>query len=184
MLLTIDMYSSITPHCFVERETGLILDMVGNRLLVGSVIVYKLTIFFIMKDGAIDYMGDGKMEMVYWADDEYFEFLYQQVKDLHMERSQGLITSVYRALTGSRYKNRRRQVTGIPPTPVTIELQTPATQNKSPSGKHWRRTQPRMSLGVNDKLTRRRFLKRSQPQTTTWENHMWWRFSEVVNMFL
>ena len=40
------------------------------------------------------------MEMVYWADDEYFEFLDQQVKELHMERSQGFITSMFRALNG------------------------------------------------------------------------------------
>ena len=52
-----------------------------------------------------------------------------------MERSQGFITSVYRALTGSRCKTRRRQVNGIPPTPVTTESHTPATQNKLPTRK-------------------------------------------------
>ena len=57
------------------------------------------------------------MEMVYQADDKYFEFLDLQVKELHMERCQGLITSVLMALTGSRHKTRRRQVTDIPPTP-------------------------------------------------------------------
>ena len=51
------MDSSITAQCFVERETGLILDMVGNGLQVGSVIMCKLTPFVIMKDGDINYMG-------------------------------------------------------------------------------------------------------------------------------
>ena len=129
------MDSSITAQCFVERETSLILDMAGNRLPGGSVIMCKLTPFVITKDDDINYVGGNKMEMVYWADDEYFEFLDQQVKELHMERSQGFITSVYRALTGSRCKTRRRQVTGIPPTPVTTESCTLATWNEPPSGK-------------------------------------------------
>ena len=85
----------------------------------------KLTLFVIMKDGDIDFMGGGKMEMVYQADDEYFDFLNQQVKELHMERSQGFITSVFQALTGSRCKTRRRQVTRIPPTPVTLSDSQP-----------------------------------------------------------
>ena len=110
-------------------------DVVGNRLPAGSVIMCKLTPFVIMKDGDIDYVGGGKMEMVCWADDEYFEFFDQQVRELHMERSQAFITSVFRALTGSRHKTRRRQVTGISPTPVSIRLHTPATLSSCPTSK-------------------------------------------------
>ena len=65
--------------------------------------------------------------MVYQADNQYFEFLNQQVKELHMERSQGFITSVFRAVTGSICKTRRKQVTGILPMPVTIWSHAPAT---------------------------------------------------------
>ena len=61
--------------------------MAGNRLLVGSVIMCKLTLFVITKDGNINYEGVSKMEMVYWADDEYFDFLNQQVKKLHRKKS-------------------------------------------------------------------------------------------------
>ena len=68
----------------------------------------KLTAFVIMEGSDINYVGGGKMEMVYQADDQYFEFLNQKVKELHMERSQGLITSVFRALTGRRHKTRRK----------------------------------------------------------------------------
>ena len=75
------------------------------------------------------------MEMVYWADDKYFKFLNQQVKVLHMERSQGFITSMFRALTGSRCKTRRKQATRIPPTLVTIGSHTPATLSDSPTSK-------------------------------------------------
>ena len=49
MSLTIYMDSLIIAQCFVEREAGLILDMTGNRLPVGSVIMCKLTPFVITK---------------------------------------------------------------------------------------------------------------------------------------
>ena len=119
------MDSSITAKCFIEREPGLIPDMAGNRLPVGSLIMYKLTPFVITKMVTLT-----AWEMDYQADDEYFEFLDQHVKELHMERSQGFITSVYRALMGSRCMTRKREVTGIPPTPVTMELHSPETQNE------------------------------------------------------
>ena len=89
----------------MEQETGFVLDVAGNKL--PAVIMCKLTVFVIMEDSDIDYIGGGKMEMVYQADNWYFKFLDQQVKELHMERSQGFIISVFRALTGSRCKTRR-----------------------------------------------------------------------------
>ena len=85
----------LKPHL----DTGLVLDMTVNKLPAESVIMCKLTVFFIMEDSDIDYVGGGKMEMVYQANGYYFEFLDQQVKELCMERSQGSITSVFRALT-------------------------------------------------------------------------------------
>ena len=51
----------------------------------------KLTAFTIMEDGNIDYMGGGNMETVYHADNQYCEFLDQQVKELHMERNKVLL---------------------------------------------------------------------------------------------
>ena len=77
------------------------------------------------------------MTMCEVADDEYFEFLDQQVKEPHMEKSQGFITSVFRAPTGSRCKTRRKQVTGIPPTLVTIGLHTVATLSDAPTSKRF-----------------------------------------------
>ena len=67
------------------------------------------------------------MEPIYQADNQYFEFFKEQVKELQLERSQCIITSVFQALTGSRHKTRRRQVTGIPPPPVTTGTATPVT---------------------------------------------------------
>ena len=127
--------STIAAQCIVEQDIGLVLDMPGNRSPAGSVIMCKLTTFVITKDGDTDYGGGGKMEMVYQANDQYFKFLNQQVKELYMERSQGFITSIFRALTGSRHKTRRKQVAGILTTPVTIRSHTPATPVNAPTSK-------------------------------------------------
>ena len=106
-----------------------------NKLPAGSVIMCKLTAFIITEDGHINFVGGGKMEMTYQADDWYLEFFDQQVKELHMERSQWFITNIFRALTGSRCKTRRRQVTGILPMPVTIGSHIPATTINAPTSK-------------------------------------------------
>ena len=134
-MLNFNLESAMAAQCIVWQDTGLVLDMAGNNLPAGSVIMFKLTTIVITEDGNIDYIGGGKMEMVYQADDWYFEFLNQQVKELHMERSQGLITSIFRALTGSGHKTRRKQVTGILPTPVTIGSHTPTTSINAPASK-------------------------------------------------
>ena len=94
-----------------------------------------LAAFVITEDSDIDYIGGGRMEMVYQANDQYFKFLNQQVKELHMERSQGFITSTFRALTGNRCKTRRKQVSGILPSPITIGSHTPATPIDVPTSK-------------------------------------------------
>ena len=127
------MKGTFSAKGVVEQVAGLVLDMTNNKLPAGSVIMCKFTAFVIKGDGDIDYMGGGKMEMVYHANDQYFKFLNQQVKELHMERSQGFIKSVFRALTGSWCKTRRRQVTGMPPTPVTIGSHTLATSATTPT---------------------------------------------------
>ena len=77
------MESTVAAQCILEQDTGLVLD---SKLPAGSVIMYKITAFVIMEDGDIDYIGGGKMEMVYQANDWYFKFLNQQVKELYMER--------------------------------------------------------------------------------------------------
>ena len=75
------------------------------------------------------------MEMVYQADNQYFKFLDQQVKELHTERSQGFIASVFRALTGRRPKTRRKQVTGLLSMPVTIGSYTTVTSIDAPASR-------------------------------------------------
>ena len=67
------------------------------------------------------------MDAIYQADNQYFDFLEEQIKELQAKKSQGIITSVFWTLTGSRHKSRRRQVTGIPPTAVAIGTATQVT---------------------------------------------------------
>ena len=54
--------------CWIWQET---------KLSARSVIMCKLTAFVITQDGYIDYLGGGKMEMVYQANNQYFEILDQ-----------------------------------------------------------------------------------------------------------
>ena len=61
------MESTIATQCVVEQDTGLVLDIMGNKLSTESVIMHTLTAFVIMEEGDIDYVGGGKMEMVYHA---------------------------------------------------------------------------------------------------------------------
>ena len=71
------MESTIAAQCIVEQDTGLVLDMAGNKLPAGSVIMCKLTAFVIMEDGDIDYVGGSKMEMVYQADNHWKSPIWQ-----------------------------------------------------------------------------------------------------------
>ena len=129
----------------MEQDTGPVLDMAHNRLPAGSIIMCKLTASVITEDNDIDYIGEGKMEMVYQPDDWYFKFLDQQVKELHMERNQEFIMSVHRAPRDSRCKTRRKQVTGILPMPVTIGSHTPVASIDTPANKTLSEDMPRKS---------------------------------------
>ena len=66
------------------------------------------------------------MHAVYLVDDQHFKFFEEQARELQSKNSQSIITSVFQALTGIRHKERKRQVTTIPPTPVTMGTGTPS----------------------------------------------------------
>ena len=59
------------------------------------------------------------MENIHYADDRYSAFLERKVKGLKAEKNQGFLANIFRALTGSRHRTSHRQVTGIPPMPIT-----------------------------------------------------------------
>ena len=76
-------------------ESGLVIDEAGNKLLAKSVMFCKITPFIITEEGDIDSFTGGKMEAIYQANDQFFEFFKGQVKELQAERSQSIITSVF-----------------------------------------------------------------------------------------
>ena len=104
---------------FIEEGSGLIVNAAGNRMPAKSVIFCKKRPFVITEDGDINLFAGGEMDVIYQAADEGFNFLENQVRDLKAERNQSIITSTFRTLTGTRHKTRRKQVTGIPPMPIT-----------------------------------------------------------------
>ena len=117
----------VVGKCFIKQESGLVIDEAGNKLLAKSVMFCKMTPFVIIEEGNINNFTCGKIETVYQIDDQFFEFYEGRVKELHVEISQSIITSVFHALMGSSCKTKRRQVTGIPSTLVMAGLTIPTT---------------------------------------------------------
>ena len=73
----------------------MVIDEAGNKLPAKSTLFCKMTPFIITKDGDMDKFKDGKMDAIYQADDHYFDFFEEQVRELQAEKSQGIITSVF-----------------------------------------------------------------------------------------
>ena len=109
------MNFKVVEKCFIKQESCLAIEEAGNKLPAKSVMFFKMTPFVITEVRDIDSFTGGKMETKYQVDDQFFEFFEEQVKELHVERSQSIITSVVCALMGSRDKMRRRQVTSMLP---------------------------------------------------------------------
>ena len=98
----------------------------GSKLQAKSVVMCQMTPFVITEEGDIDHFTGSKIENICQADERYFHFLKGQARELEAEKYQSILASVFRALTGSRCRTRRRQVTGILPTLVASES-TPAS---------------------------------------------------------
>ena len=61
--------------CFVEKDSGLIVDSVGGRILTKSVIVCKQKAFIITEDGDINRFSGEGMDVIYQATEEDTQFL-------------------------------------------------------------------------------------------------------------
>ena len=84
-----------TGKCFVKQGSGMVTDEAGNKLPVKSILFCKMTPFIITNDGNIDKLKGGKMDVIYQADDQYFDLFEDQVKKLQAEKSQSIITNVF-----------------------------------------------------------------------------------------
>ena len=133
------MSLNVSAKCFVKQETGFLVDESGNKLQSKSMVTCWITLFIITAEGDIDHFTWSKMENIYQADERYFNSLEGEVRELKEEKNQSILVSAFRALTGSRCRTRRRHVTGIPPTLVTLEstpvshLKVGATMQPTPS---------------------------------------------------
>ena len=115
----------IVSKCIIEQGSDLVVDSAGNRIPAKSVTFCKKRAFVITKDGDINKFAGEEMDVIYQPADQDFNFFKAQVRELDAKRNQSIITSIFRTLTGTRCKNRRRQVTGIPPMPITAGATSP-----------------------------------------------------------
>ena len=72
----------VAGKCFIEQGSGLVVDKLGNKLPAKSVLFCKMTPFIITEDGDIDKFKGGKIDAIYQADDQYFNFFKEQVKEV------------------------------------------------------------------------------------------------------
>ena len=115
----------IVGKCFIEEGSDLIVDAAGNRIPAKSVIFCKKRPFIITEDGDIDKFAGEEMDVFYQVADKDFNFYEAQIRELDAERNQSVITSIFRTLTGTRCKTRRRHVTSIPPMSITLGAASP-----------------------------------------------------------
>ena len=87
------------------------------------------TPYMVTEEGDINHFAGGKMENIYHADGRYSDFLEKEVKEFKVEKNQSFLGNMFRALTGSRWRTRHRQLTGIPLMPNTLQL-TPVTDTQ------------------------------------------------------
>ena len=57
-----------------------------------------MTPFIITEDGDIDNCAGGRVHAIYQADDQYFNFFKEQVKELQVVKSKSKINSVFELL--------------------------------------------------------------------------------------
>ena len=92
---TLNMDLKVTGKCFVQLESGLVIDAAGKKFPAKSVMFCKMTPFVITEEGDINNFSGGKMETIYHRHDQYLEFFEEQVKELQAARSQSIISSVF-----------------------------------------------------------------------------------------
>ena len=78
----------VTGKCFIEQKSGLVVDTSGNMLPKKSVLFCRMTPFIFTEDGNNDNLAGRKVDAIYQADDQYFDFFKEQVKELQAQKSQ------------------------------------------------------------------------------------------------
>ena len=74
--------------CFIEQGSGLVVYASGNRLPAKSVLFCRMTPFIITEDGGIDNFTGGKVDIIYQADDQCFDFFKNRSKNYKLKKSE------------------------------------------------------------------------------------------------
>ena len=82
----------------VEQGSGMVINEAGNKLAVKSILFCKMMPFIITEDGDVDRFNSGKMNAIYQANDQYFDFFEDEARELQAEKSQGILTSLFELL--------------------------------------------------------------------------------------
>ena len=64
----------VAGKCFIEQGSGLVVDASGNKLPTKSVLFCRVTPFIITMDVDIENFAGGKVDAIYQADEEYFNY--------------------------------------------------------------------------------------------------------------
>ena len=115
----------IARKCFIDQATDFIVDSAANRIPANSITFCKSRAFIITDYGDINKFLGKEMNTICKASDEDLNLFKTQVRELNAERNESILTSIFRIITGTRHKTRRRQVTGIPPKPITPGVASP-----------------------------------------------------------
>ena len=76
----------VAGKCFIKQGSGLVVDTAVNRLPARCVLCCSMAPFIITEDGDIDNFAGGKVDTIYQADDEYFDFFEEQARELQAEK--------------------------------------------------------------------------------------------------
>ena len=76
----------VAGKCFIKQGSGLLEDASGNGLPAKSVLFCRMASFIIIKDGDIDNFVGGKVDAIYQADDEYFNFFEEQAENCKQKK--------------------------------------------------------------------------------------------------
>ena len=80
------MEYQVACMCFMEQETGLLIDETGNKFKAKSLVMCQMTPIAITKEDDINHFTRGKMKNIYQANEWYFDYLEGQVRELKAEK--------------------------------------------------------------------------------------------------
>ena len=86
----------VIAKCVIEQDTGLVVDGAGTKLPARAVIMCKMTPFVITEAGDIDYLAGRRWKVSTRQRTSILSFFENQIRELHVESSQGIFASIFR----------------------------------------------------------------------------------------